>query len=70
MGGALSLYLGISLVMFLEIIEILPLMLLALLHKGLGIGRKFQAKPISRKRAPHPMEGEKFPVEVGWAAKS
>ncbi|CAG0893797.1 unnamed protein product [Darwinula stevensoni] len=69
LGGALSLYLGISLVMFLEIIEIIPLAVLAFISKCFGIDQE-QNNPPPRRRVPcrsaAPLEN---PAPNAWNTK-
>ncbi|CAG0887011.1 unnamed protein product [Darwinula stevensoni] len=69
LGGSLSLYLGISLVMFLEILEILPLLVLASLRRRFGFGQNFKENPLPGKRVPSLTEGEGKPTIPAWAAK-
>ncbi|CAG0894007.1 unnamed protein product [Darwinula stevensoni] len=67
LGGALSLYLGISLVMFLEIIEIIPMIALAYISKCFGIGHKPPEDPPPRKRVPR--RRAEHPIASAWGMK-
>ncbi|CAG0894003.1 unnamed protein product [Darwinula stevensoni] len=66
LGGALSLYLGISMVMFLEIIEILPLIALAFVNRCFGIGHAPTANPPPRKRASRRIARMEYPISSAW----
>ncbi|CAG0894005.1 unnamed protein product [Darwinula stevensoni] len=69
LGGALSLYLGISMVMFLEIIEILPLIALAFVNRCFGIGHAPTANPPPRKRASRRIARLEYPISSAWVVK-
>ncbi|CAG0893796.1 unnamed protein product [Darwinula stevensoni] len=69
LGGALSLYLGISLVMLLEVIEILPLLVLAFINKCFGIGRKPMENPPPKRRVPRRSAREGYPSPIAWDMK-
>ncbi|CAG0894001.1 unnamed protein product, partial [Darwinula stevensoni] len=69
LGGALSLYLGISVVMILEVIEILPLMVLAFIGRCFGVGQKPMENPPPKRRVSRRSARSGYPSHLAWDMK-
>ncbi|CAG0889002.1 unnamed protein product [Darwinula stevensoni] len=65
LGGVLSLYLGISLALCLEILEIIPLMMQIIVNQRFGISEKQDPEP--KTRVPRQSAPKRYPAPLDWA---